>query len=65
MTDHDYDLLVIGSAFGGTVTALRLSEKGHDVGCYGTQRIDPLSDAVVLSGAPGALQFAGQDASGR
>lgn len=77
----DYDVLVIGSGFGGSVTALRLSEKGYrvgvleagrrfrdedfaknswhvrdylfkpSVGCYGIQRIDVLSDAVVLSGA--------------
>ena len=77
----DYDVLVIGSGFGGSVTALRLSEKGYrvgvleagrrfrdedfarnswhvrdylfkpSIGCYGIQRIDVLSDAVVLSGA--------------
>ncbi|MEV5706738.1 GMC family oxidoreductase [Actinoallomurus sp. NPDC052274] len=28
----DYDVLVIGSGFGGSVTALRLTEKGHRVG---------------------------------
>ncbi|OBK43797.1 NAD(P)-binding protein [Mycobacterium kubicae] len=81
MSAFNYDVLVIGSGFGGSVTALRLSEKGYrvgvleagrrfgdqdfaknswhvrdylfkpSVGCYGIQRIDVLSDAVVLSGA--------------
>ncbi len=30
--EHDYDVLVIGSGFGGSVTALRLTEKGYKVG---------------------------------
>jgi cholesterol oxidase len=32
MDRYDYDWLVIGSGFGGSVSALRLSEKGHRVG---------------------------------
>jgi len=77
----DYDVLVVGSGFGGSVTALRLTEKGYRVGvleagrrfdvdtlpktswqlrrflwaprlgCHGIQRITPLKDIAVLSGA--------------
>ena len=30
-TTFDYDVLIIGSGFGGSVSALRLTEKGYKV----------------------------------
>ena len=77
----DYDVLIVGSGFGGSVTALRATEKGYRVGVLeagrrfdtktlpksswqlrrflwapalgmrGIQRITPLKDIAILSGA--------------
>lgn len=79
--DFDFDVLVVGSGFGGSVTALRLTEKGYRVGVieagprfrdedfasgtfdlkrylwapalgmYGIQRIDAVSDTMIVAGA--------------
>ena len=81
MRTFDYDVLVVGSGFGGSVTALRATEKGYRVGVLeagrrfdrdslpttswqlrrflwaprlglrGIQRITPLKDIAILSGA--------------
>ena len=32
MTGFDYDVLIIGSGFGGSVAAFRAAEKGYRVG---------------------------------
>ena len=32
MAGFDYDVVIVGSGFGGSVSALRLTEKGYRVG---------------------------------
>ena len=47
MSGFDYDALVIGSGFGGSVTALRLAEKGYRVGVVEAgRRFDDPGDPV-------------------
>jgi len=47
MSGLDYDVLVIGSGFGGSVAALRLTEKGYRVGVLEAgRRFDDPADAV-------------------
>jgi cholesterol oxidase len=47
MNDLDYDVLVIGSGFGGSVAALRLTEKGYRVGVLEAgRRFDDPADPV-------------------
>jgi flavin-dependent dehydrogenase len=38
MTSFDYDVLIIGSGFGGSVAALRAAEKGYRAGVMEFQR---------------------------
>ena len=58
---YDYDWLVIGSGFGGLVSALRLSEKGYPSGCWSagdaspttSSRSPPPTSSATLKPAPG------------
>ncbi len=80
-TPEHWDVVIVGSGFGGSVSALRLREKGYrvlvvesgrrfadhelpktswrlprflwapSVGMFGIQRITPLNDVLVMSGA--------------
>ena len=45
----DFDVLVIGSGFGGSVTALRLTEKGYRVGVLEAGGGSPTHDFAKTS----------------
>lgn len=54
MAGLDYDVAVIGSGFGGSVAALRLTEKGYRVAVLeARQRFDDPSRDAPLDRAPG------------
>jgi cholesterol oxidase len=55
VTTHDFDWLVIGSGFGGSVSALRLAEKGHRVGVFEQGR--RYRDADLPSSASDARRY--------
>lgn len=38
MASFDYDVIIVGSGFGGSVAALRAAEKGYRVGVMGSGR---------------------------
>ncbi|GAA2634079.1 GMC family oxidoreductase [Actinomadura fulvescens] len=51
---HDFDVLVVGSGFGGSVSALRLTEKGYKVGVIEAgRRFDSGPDGAPGSRYPG------------
>ena len=62
--ERDYDVLVVGSGFGGSVSALRLTEKGYRVGVLeaGARFADDdLPDIVYLEHLTGAVYLDKRD----
>lgn len=49
MASYDYDLLIVGSGFGGSVAALRAAEKDYRVGVMESGRRRP-ADAGLGDG---------------
>jgi hypothetical protein len=51
--DYDFDWIVVGSGFGGSVAALRLAEKGYRVAVLESGR--RVADADFPASSPGIL----------
>src|SRR5690348_14845612 len=65
MTGFDYDVLIIGSGFGGSVAALRAAEKGYRVGVLESGRRWPDEDIPKTQwDLPGFLWFPGAELYG-
>ncbi len=61
MSTFDYDVVVIGSGFGGSVTAPRLAEKGYRVGAGGgpaLRRRRIPADVLAAADLPGRRDLA-------
>ena len=61
----DYDVLVIGSGFGGRLTALRLTEKGCRVGVLEAGRRFEDADYPAIARSAGQYRVCGPWAPGR
>ena len=59
----DYDVLIIGSGFGGSVSALRLTEKGYRVGVLEAGRRfsdEEFAETYAATGGPRHHQSCGE-----
>jgi choline dehydrogenase-like flavoprotein len=49
MASFDYDVVIIGSGFGGSVVALHAAEKGYRVGVMESGRRETCEPSVMIS----------------